>query len=179
MSAEARFEGLEEIVIAGSRDRDRVIAIVCGVLALAVVVVLLASPAEPRTALYAAGVLAVLAWAALGPVWRLRDRRPLIHADVEGLRFHPSFLTPPLSWSRVGTVAIASDAAPWGQGSSYLRFRLDDRRLSLDWPFWSDRLKLRLAELDLGDQEAKMLLRQFRRLRSQARIRSRDPGVAD
>ena len=168
----ARFEGETAIVIQGRRGDDAFFLVVIGLLALMLLGMLLANAKGAEAWLYGSGLLPFLGWVAIEPAWRLVDRQPLFRADAEGLALHPSVGAARLDWSQLKSIAIETE---WARGfsASYLGFRLNQRRLSPIWPFWPNRLKLRIAQLGLSYREAQDLLRQLRRIRAAGEARAR------
>jgi hypothetical protein len=100
------------------------------------------------------GMLVVyLACLGLGGLWRLADRRPAIHADRDGLKFHPSIHSAPVSWNEVRSVRL-TDALP------------PEVKISLTRRFWSPlawltsrSVSLNIIALGLTQREAQEKVR--------------------
>lgn len=94
-----------------------------------------------------------------GAYWRLRDSRPSLTANSDGLTFHPSIFPRPLRWSEVQNVEITADRP------TQLRIYLPHRALSLYLPTSGTSVRIPIMVTGWTYREARQRVGQMNRWR--------------
>ena len=122
---------------------------------------------------FAVGMAYMAGAIAAGAVWRLVDRRPVMVATADGLRFHPSFLKAGLAWREVKWVGLKS--GPHTQLGVRLKFRF----WSLTYPFTASEIAIPVMTVGWSAREARArarTLRQWRQRTEPPKPPRRAPG---
>ncbi len=169
MPRRPRFEGETTIVLQGRRGPDAtyiVLGLVWTAFVTWIVIAMLLDRMQRDQGVigFTLLTLPVLAWALVGSLSRLRDRRPFFEADAEGLRLHPSLAPLPLAWSEIRSLSLQTVSGRRGFGGR-IRVLLREPVRSTNYPFGSHEIRLRLFDLGLSYKTAADLLRQLKRLR--------------
>lgn len=163
-----RFAGKTRIVLGGRRRDDAVILGLGGyaVLVLSVLLVLMLRNPERPWGIVAFLVLAILwiGWMARGAIARLRDDRPWLVADTEGLRLHPTVAPDLVPWSMIHGQSIQKSRR--ASVSPVLQVLVRQPVRSLASPLGAIDIRVGLSHLGLTEESAANLVRQLERLRA-------------